>query len=245
MTHEEFQEFLTSIAKTHLRLHRAAHHPEGHWHLYHEIERLSSLSRFSLVVAERHECTELYAPLGKALMYTHISHILEECGALEALDAHADVLFAHLTRDAIPQDDVELLRRAGFQEPEAELTVVIERIRFKYTRKSGYTRENQETCPSSILGEAHQELKRVAQSLEQTPPDSKNSNEKSVKPKKLFTGIGRILGGGIMATGNILGGLGLTALSPVSPIGPDKVMVSLGAAVAMVGQGVDDLRGVS
>lgn len=233
-----------SIAKTHLRLHRAAHHPEGHWYLYHEIERLSSLCRFALVVAERHEHTELYAPLGEALKYTHVkSHVIEECGALEALDAHADVLFAHLTRDGLPQDDVELLKRAGFQEPEAELTLVIERIRLRYARKGDSSRRNCEACPSSTFRQADQELERIAEALKETPPESPKSKEKPVKPKKVFTGISRILGGGIMATGNILGGLGVAALGPVSPIGPDKVMLSLGAAVAMLGQGVDELRG--
>ncbi len=231
MTDEEYKEALDAIYRKYVRVWRAIHHPEGLSRLYYKIERLASTSRFALVVAERTENVELYAPLGEAIMYSYLNLGMEDSGVLDALDAHTRLIFSGLRRSVIPDADLDYLRLAGIVEAEAEVVLLIRYARDELSKS--------EQVPSKIVAEAEKQLECVAKELKAT---SKNQNSENVKkPAKLFTGISKILAGGITAAGNLLLGVGI--LPGPGPATGHAVIGSCALAIAAIGQGIGNIRG--
>lgn len=233
MTDEEYLEFLSAIYRKYVRVWKSIHHPEGLSHLHHEIERLASMSRFAQVVAERTEHIELYGALGAEIKYTYLSHTLEESGVLRALDAHYEEVFGGLRRSAIPDVDLEYLQLAGFTDPEAEIVLIIRYAKDRLSRS--------QQLPSGIVSMAHQELKRIGSDLESSAKEGEPKRPRPEKPRKLFTGVSKVLAGGVTAAGNLL--LGVGAIAGAGPATTHAVIGSCALAVAAIGQGIGDLRG--
>jgi hypothetical protein len=100
-------------------------HPEGDELLY-AIGTLSSTAKFARAVAERSENADLVNALSKELDNWYVQHVIDEMresGVLSALDEAPDITFAEFRRGAIPDEDVRLLRDAGVDDPEAEITI--------------------------------------------------------------------------------------------------------------------------
>jgi hypothetical protein len=233
MTDEEYREFLDAIYQRYVRAWRSIHHPEGLSHLHYKIERLASMSRFARAIAERADHVELYAALGSEIKYSYLSHTLDESGILDALDAHAEEVFAGLRRSAIPDVDLEYLRLAGFDKPDAEVVLI---IRYARSRLA-----SSERSPKQIVSQANEELERLGEALESSAKSDNLKEEGRKKPPKVFNGISKILAGGVTAAGNML--LGLGALGRPGPAAGHAVIASCALAVAAIGQGIGDLRG--
>jgi hypothetical protein len=237
MNDKEYGEFLEAVGKRYLRLHRASRwfHPEGIGHLHYDIERLASTARLVHAVEERSNETAWYGPLSKELKNTYIQNVtnlLDAAGIIDALDEHGELIFSNLSRELIPDEDIALLHRAGVEEPEAEVTIVIQEL-----RQSARSRDIR---ASSVLREASKKLEEAAKQL--SPVESNSDDEKAeVKPRKYFTGIGRILSGGIVGAGNLLLGIGTIPASGGATAG--AVIASSALAVGLVSQGIGDLRG--
>lgn len=237
MNEKEYREFLEAVARRHLRLHRVGRWfgPEGVDRLLYEIDRLSGTARLVNAVAERADNSGWYQPLSQELKRTYVQHITEimvEAGVTEALDEYSELIFANLNRDVIPDEDIELLRQAGVREPEAEVTIAIQ-----YARRLG---KSQDLTPSRALEQAAQRMKEVVSTLAQAE-ENKPSSETPKKPKKYFTGIGRILSGAIAGAGNLLIGIGsIPASGGAATAG---VIASSALAVGLVSQGIGDLCG--
>jgi len=156
---------------------------------------------------------------------------------LQALDDHADVIFPHLMKSVVPPVDLQFLQSAGFEHPEAELALIIH-----YARS---TVAKNDFRPSQILDRAKCELERVGEDLRQFKTDaaktSKASQQEKPKARKLFTGISKILAGGITGTGNLL--LGIGAIPAAGPSAAHMIIGSCAVAVGAIGQGIGDLRG--
>jgi hypothetical protein len=209
-------------------------HPEGD-DLLNAIVELSSTARFVRVVGERSENLDLVNALGKELDSWYVQHVVEEmrrAGVLAALDDAPDITFAELRRNAIPDEDVRLLRDAGVDDPEAEITVLIH-----YARKRLGHRE---ATPSAIAEEARDELKRAPERIISLSNNS-SATHIDVKKKKLFNGIGKILAGAITGAGNLLLATG-TVMAP-NPATAYGVLGSSALAVGSICQGIGDLRG--
>jgi hypothetical protein len=235
VTDEEYREYLAALARTHMRPFRRRHmHPEGD-DLLNAIVELSSTARFVRVVGERSENLDLVNALGKELDSWYVQHVVEEmrrAGVLAALDDAPDITFAELRRNAIPDEDVRLLRDAGVDDPEAEITVLIH-----YARKRLGHRE---ATPSAIAEEARDELKRAPERIISLSNNS-SATHIDVKKKKLFNGIGKILAGAITGAGNLLLATG-TVMAP-NPATAYGVLGSSALAVGSICQGIGDLRG--
>jgi len=237
MTDEEYVEFLNALGKRYLRLGRLELcHPKGSGFIHDQIERLASLARFARVVSERPDKVALYRPLGRELKYSYLGEarrVLADSGVLDALDEYADEVLGRLSRAVIPDYDVELLRHAGFEEPEAEIVLLVHYAR---SRIAGHQQR-----PSEVLRRAQEHVEGLAEVLETTEPEAESSTSVKPKPKKVFTGISKILGGAVTGLGNVL--LGVGTIPSAGPSSLHLVIGSCGLAIAAVGQGIGDLRG--
>ena len=235
MTDEDYLEFLTALARTHMRPFRRHHmHPEGDELLY-SIAKLSSTARFIRSVEERSDNLDLVKAASKELDCWHVQHVvneMRESGVLSALDEVPDITFGELRRNAIPDEDVRLLSSTGVDDPEAEITILIHFAR----RRLGHREE----VPSVLTEEAHDELKRAAERVVSLSNNS-SDNQVQAKKKKIFNGIGKILAGTVTAAGNLLLATG-TVIAP-NPATAYGVIGSSALAVGSICQGMGDLRG--
>jgi predicted signal transduction protein with EAL and GGDEF domain len=164
VTDEEYRELLDALGRRHLRLGVLDRHgPMGELHhLAYELDRLSSLSRFVKAVAERSEDRRMYRSLGDELGNAYIRSVTEEmerAGVVDALDDAGAVVFQNLRRSAIPEEDREILRRAGVEDPEAEISPIVHCMRHHVGTR--------DTRASTIATTAEEELKRIAERLQQ------------------------------------------------------------------------------
>ncbi len=123
------------------------------------------------------------------------------------------------------------MRKAGFDEPEAELLLIC-----RYARRRLPTPDY---IPSSIVKNAEGEIRNAAQELLKVDPDSKSDQVK--KSRKWFNGIGKILAGGITGIGNLL--LGVGTIPSSGPANMHVVIGSCAVAIGAIGQGIGDLHG--
>jgi len=235
-TESEYRAILEAIAKKYLKPFRLGRHfhPEGD-HLQYVLDEMVKSALFVKVVQDRCDNLDLYKPLGEELQYgahmNDVRYAFERSGVQEALDENQAAIFEDLSPAVIPAVDIELLRKSGFDEPEAELLLIC-----LYARKHLISRDYR---PSSILNNAETEIRNAAQELLKVDPDSKNDTVK--KPRKWFNGIGKILAGGITGLGNLLLGIG-----SIPSAGPASTHVTIGScalAIGAISQGIGDLRG--
>lgn len=238
MTDEEYRELLDALGRRHLRLgvldrHRLMGELD---HLAYDLDRLSSLSRFVKAVGERSDDRRLYKPLGDELANAYIgsvTHAMERAGVMDALDDAGVLVFENLRTSAIPAEDREILRRAGVDDPEAEITLIV-----AYTRRHV---DKYDSRPSTIATTAEENLKRIAERLQQMGESTEDQFEATKKPRKLFIGIGRILAGAVAGAGNLL--LGAGTISAPNPAVAYAVIGSAAFAIGSMSQGIGDLRG--
>ena len=150
-------------------------------------------------MSERSEEAELVKALGKELDNTwFIEHVLQEMqrsGVMAALDQAPDITFAELRRSVIPVEDDRLLQGAGVDDPEAEITILIQ-----YARKRLGHRD---VRPSETVEGAREELKRAAERIANLS-DNSSGRLVEVKKRRIFNGIGKILAGAVTGAGNLL-----------------------------------------
>lgn len=238
MTDDEYREYLTALARKYLKvltLHRGFHHMAGE--LAYEIEWLSSKARLVRAVSEHSENEALLKVVAKEVENADVSNVIgamERSGVLAALDEAPEITFRNLRQSVIPAEDVELLRRAGVENPDAEITLIIH-----YSR--GHFSGRQETNPSEIAHRGQDELKRAGERLGEIASKEPSSDVSERKKCRLFNGIGKILAGTITGAGNLLlAGGTIMAPNPATAYG---VIASSALAVGGICQGIGDLRG--
>ena len=242
MNDDEYRDYLLSLARIHLNVMRLySSRPTGGTveRLAYAIERLSSLSRLLRAVRDRSENQVLISEFVDELrgineedLVSQIIEAMEDAGILAALDEAPEVTLANLRRSAIPDEDIHMLARAGIDHPEAEMSVVIQRARFRWIF---YTKE----LPSNVIRQAPQELRHAAEILaDAARPEGP---ETAPRKRKLFNGIGKVLAGSVAGGGNVLLALGtIVAPNPATAFG---AIGSSAWAVLYISQGIGDLRG--
>ena len=205
--------------------------------LAYEIERLSWKARFVKAVSERLENKALLKVVAEEVGNAHVDNVtraMRRSGVLAALDEAPEITFGNLRHSVIPPEDAELLRHAGVEHPDAEITLIIH-----YSRRCFSGR--QEITPSETAHRAEEELKRAGERLGEVASEQERSEASERKKRKLFNGIGKILAGTIAGAGNLMLAAGtIVAPNPATAYG---VIASSALAVGGICQGIGDLRG--
>lgn len=227
MTDEEYLHFLTALAGKHLRypqphqaadLRKALDHVSGTFHLLKVVKDREDTVLLNHLIDDLED-----SPVRKA------KEGMEASGILDALDDAHDVVLGELRRSAIPRQDEEYLRRAGFDTDDIEVLLVLAVHR---AHALGLT----DKLPSDIVDEAAQAMQTALQSLRQ--PEGLLPAKKK---RKIFNGIGKLLGGAVLGMGNVLLVTGtLVAPNPATAYG---AIVSGGTAIASFFAGIGDLKG--
>lgn len=229
MTDDEYLHFLTALAGKHLRypqphqaadLRRALDHVSGTLHLLKVVKDREDIILLGRLVDDLLE----HSPVGKT------KEAMEASGILDALDDAHDVVLGELRRSAIPREDEEYLRSAGFDAHDIEVLLVL-------AVHGAHALASTNKLPSDIVEEAAQALQTALQSLR--PPAPGFLPEK--KKRKTLNAIGKFLGGTVAGMGNVLLVTGtLVAPNPATAYG---AITSGGFAIGSFFAGLGDLKG--
>lgn len=199
-----------------------------------QIERFTSLSLLVEASKSNLDNSEIVHALADTLSKTFtckVIDVMDESGVLDAIDEMPETVFSELRRSVIPSEDIQLLRRAGIVEPEAEITIVIQYAK-KLKYKDKLTQRVHEA--DNALHKAAKLLKNDARN------DYERDNELPTKHKrKIVTAVGRILAGTITGAGNILLGMGII-VAP-NPATGYAIIGSSALSVMNICQGIDEL----
>ena len=246
MTDEEYQRLLSALAGKHLRgLHanrqRGPVLPEESLRV--RLEEISSLARLvNAAAADRRDDDELHHLLARRLRedspIENATDAMDAVGLLDALDDAPAVVFGEFRRQVVPAEDVEMLKRAGFTDDEIEILLA---LAVEYAHRLGAepyfvppTNYHEVRRATAVLEDAARVLREATDRLS-APPEAPK------KKRKLFNGIGKLLGGAVMGVGNALVATG-TILAPNPATG--SIAIASGAgAIASLMAGIGDLRG--
>lgn len=240
MNDEDYQRLLRALAAKHLaaeaEMRRDVHYlMHADYDLRRDLETLSASARLLKLVQRRPGDTALEHTFREDLIQSspieRTKRALEETGILAALEEAGPVLFAQLRRMAIPEEDFQFLREAGYTDQEIE-------ILFAVAIHHAHTFLASSESVSHQLTEATKAFREAVERLEQI---STQENVPTVKKRKIFNGIGKVLGGSIAGLGNALMATG-TILAP-NPATAAGAIASAAVAVPAIMCGIGDLRG--
>lgn len=164
---------------------------------------------------------------------------LREIGLLDAFDNYFDEILDGLDIDDFPEEEYELLRSIGFQNPKSDLQGIIYLLKVRH--REWLLRRNLKRCVSS-------ELKSATELLESAVKDLKIEDQKTIveqpkKSRRWFKGLGKIGRGAGVSIGDICLAAGILKF-PVSPETQTwGAVVSTTAGVGMILDGIGELRG--
>jgi len=235
MTDDEYISFLQALATKHLSP-VGRRHPtdllQEIAHLRQDLEAVSRLARLFKVVMDRPEDYSLASRFFEELVgLSSPVHRVESALLLsklsDALDDAGEVVFGELRRGSVPADDITFLRQAGFTDDEIEVFLSI-----AISEAHWLARRSLEFRTISLPLEFKICLNKL--------PEPKELMQ-SPKKRKIFNGIGKILGGSVAGIGNALMATG-TILAP-NPATAYGAIASAGIAVSGIFSGLGDLRG--
>jgi hypothetical protein len=238
MTDDEYIAFLRALARKHLGFRRpedgAADLLFEVGRLRRELAELSALVRRMKAFADGLDSESATSSFIEELLsgrspIERAVGALERSGILAALEDGGVVVLSGLRRKAIPEDDIAFLREAGFTDDEIEIQIAIA-IQMAPTLVASW--ENQ----IRFFADNPKSFEEMVRRLE-APPSSLGAP----KRRKIFNGIGKILGGSIAGIGNALVAVG-TILAP-NPATVYGAIASGGLAVSGICAGIGDLRG--
>ena len=198
-----------------------------------DLEEVSALARLTKVVQDRPNDQYLEGTLREELLQSSpiekTRQAFEEAGILDIFDEAGSVLIEELRREAIPPEDFQFLREAGYTEDEIEILLAV-------AIHNAHTLRVSSENVSRQLRDAAAEFNDAVARLGHIPV-----TEPVVKKRKIFNGIGKVLGGCIAGLGNTLMATG-TILAP-NPATAAGAIASAAVAVPAIMSGVGDLRG--
>lgn len=247
MTDEEYLRFLTALAGKHLRYPRPSLPFIPYFGQLDELraalDRVSGTLRLLKVVkdpedpalpdyliknlrdfrAYEEDAGLRYSPVRIAVDQ------MEAVGILDALDDAPDLVLGELRRSAIPGEEEEVLRSAGFDGHDIEvlLTLAVHQAHALALSKK---------LPSDIAEEAARTLPTVLKDLKSPPPEMP-----AKKKRKILNGIGKLLGGAVAGIGNVL--LVTGTLAAPNPATGYAAIASGGIAVSSFFAGLGDIKG--
>jgi hypothetical protein len=239
MSDAEFREFLDALARKHLRPPRLVLHPMEFHELRHQLEHMIRLHQLTGVTLDDLNNDKLLLALAEKLQHAYLHgfvHAMEQSGVIQAIEEDPETLFSNIRISVVPKEDIELLRQAGHPDPDAELILLSNYARTHLAHRQ------RELSPTDLVRQAPDLVNDAGKRLERVvSAESPNRQRGETKKRKILNGVGKILSGGILGTGNVLLGLGgIVAPNPAIAYG---VIGSCAVAVASVCQGAGDLRG--
>jgi hypothetical protein len=154
---------------------------------------------------------------------------LRESNLAEALDDAGEIVLGELRRMSIPHDDIILLRQAGFTDDEVEVFLSVS------------IKEAHRLAVSTNMMARTLNLREEFKALAIKFPAPKELTKSTKTKRKLFNGIGKILGGSVAGIGNALMATGtIVAPNPATAYG---AIASAGIAISGIFAGIGDLRG--
>ena len=250
MNDDDYHAFLGYVFDTHVRprLNRASNHlhhgPMGSEFAY-ELERMrhtSQLTQFIQAFSEHDD--EIYSTFRperlRQVVYDvsnelrRSNRLLEDSGFIDALDAHYDEIVDGLTPEHFPQEELQLLRAFGSEDPQRDLRAFIFILKSRRARRQG-DRMRIRVELSRVEKQVSNEADAIRGDGE-IPPDVR-------KPRRWFKGLGQIAQGTALSLADV--GLAIGVLHfPVSPETQTwGALVSVTTGVGMVLAGAGDLRG--
>jgi hypothetical protein len=241
MNDKEYVEFLEAVASEYIRLNdvgqywRLAVPDQGYF--TDPVDNLASMAQLAKLLGERQQSGRprgtqenelLLRALGSELKkggWDAVERMLDECGVTDALDQYGEVLLSDFRRFVVPEADLDILRRAGIERPEAALRIAEEQARAFATRRA-----------SNVLLSAGQELKKAGAELD--PPKGKKPSK---KPRKWFKGLTRMLAGGAGCLGNVVLGMGIMPVA--APVSAAAVLGSCTGGFIFICDGIEALQG--
>ncbi|MCS6325948.1 MAG: hypothetical protein H8K06_02475 [Nitrospira sp.] len=236
MTDDEYISFLQALATKHLSP-GGRQHPTDFLqkvdHMGQDFQAVSRLARLFKVVMDRPEDYSLASKffeelVGPSSPVARVESALRLSKLSDALDDAGEVVFGELRRGSVPGEDVTFLRQAGFTDEEVEvfISIAIDEAH-RLVRRDSLEFRN---------GFILREFKIFITKL----PEPKELVQSS-KKRKIFNGIGKILGGSVAGIGNALMATGtIVAPNPATAYG---AIASAAVAVSGFFSGVGDLRG--
>lgn len=231
MTDDEYQRLLNALAAKHITGRALPTDPNyQHVEIRNDLEAVSAAAHLLKAVQALPNDPALLNSLREQLLQAspieRTKKAFEETGLLAALEDANPVVFADLRREAIPPEDIQFLIKAGYTNEEIEvlLLLALHKAHFKFGESV-----------SAQLDEAAEIFKSAVEKF--TP------NEPIPQPpkRKIFNGVGKVLGGCIAGLGNALAATG-TILVP-NPGTAAGAIASAAVAVPAIMSGIGDLRG--
>jgi len=166
--------------------------------------------------------------------YQNINRALSGIGITDALEAENHSAMRDLDVEDVPPIDLDLLRKAGYSDPEWACRHIV-----RTARSEAASMERTGIALSSILEEGREHLHYAASGV--------TTAHASSRPKK-WAGFSKLLTGAALAGLNIVSGIALATTSgPLAPFavgaGLPSVLGSAAAGVGQIAEGVGVLRG--
>jgi hypothetical protein len=125
-----------------------------------------------------------------------VRRIMDGAGLLDALDEAPSLVFGQFRRSAIPPEDMEILRQAGFSDDEIEVLLAV-------AVDQAHALAGHGLPPSSVVADAEEALRHAIKTLSSLSMAVEPQTKKK-KKRKILNGIGKLLGGSAAGIGNIL-----------------------------------------
>jgi hypothetical protein len=236
MTNKEYQRLLRALAAKHLavRTDRPGPYPSGdplyllnkQAGLRKDLKEISDIARQFNAIDRHDDLDRLRRQLSQTSPIEQTKEALEDTGILNALEDAGQVVFREMRREAVPQEDYQLLSAAGFTNDEIEI-LLASAIHDAQLGKV-YPRDL-----SHQLDEASAIFNTTVVQLQAQPSEPKK--------RKIFNGIGKILGGSVAGVGNALMAAGtIVAPNPATGAG---ALACAAVALPLIFGGIGDLRG--
>lgn len=184
--------------------------------------------------------------------YATFQGVADRFGVTDALSSDDYYVLRHLDMGSIPDEDLEILKMAGVGDPAAYLRAMVRRAHAtadRLSRPGLIARDPTKDPLAGVLADAHAILGRFAEG----DKAHKAGPPPLPKKRKIWTGIGKILKGAAVASGNLIpvaAAVGIFTVNPAAgaAIGAgavtswDKILSSCGAGVGDICEGVGAIR---
>ena len=173
------------------------------------------------------------------------NRVVQDAGFLDVFDDYYMEIVEGMKIEDMPAQELEVLRRLGSEDPEAELTALIYlvRSRSRSSRQLGYNiRVSNHLQEAEKILEHH--CKEIAKLMETNNAKLMETNKKQlVKSRRWFKGLGQIAQGSALSVANVWLATGTSPFPVAVETATWGSLVSSVTGVGMVLNGIGEWRG--